>query len=188
VDNVSQQPTIKTERLILRPYTLNDAPELQRLIGDRDIAATTANIPHPYEDGMAEDWIAKRQESFEKGKTVDFAITHCQEGFLIGGISLNNIDRQSEHAEIGYWIGKSYWGRGYATEAAQAVLRYGFDTLGLNRIHARHFARNPASGRILRKIGMKHEGYRRQHFKKWGKFEDWELYGILRREYLASER
>ncbi len=159
---------------------------MQKLIGDHDVVSTMTNVPYPYEDGMAEEWIGGRKENFEKGKTVDFAITHRQEGFLIGGIGLNDIDRQSERAEIGYWIGKPYWRNGYGTEAARAILRYGFEVLGLNRIQARHFGNNPASGRIMQKIGMKHEGCQRQAFKKWGKFEDWELYGILRSEYEES--
>jgi ribosomal-protein-alanine N-acetyltransferase len=180
---MSKQPTIKTERLTLRPYTLQDAPELQRLIGDRDIVSTMMNVPHPYEDGIAEEWIGKQQGSFDRGEAISFVITHCEKGFLIGGIGLNDIDRQSERAEIGYWIGKSYWRNGYGTEAARAVVKYGFEVLGLNRIHAKHFKRNAASGRIMQKIGMKHEGCHRQHFKKWGNFEDFELYGILRSEY-----
>jgi len=180
---MSQQPTIKTERLILRPYRQEDAPELQRLIGERDVVSTMMSIPHPYEDGMAEEWIDKQRESFDKGETINFAITHRREGFLIGGIGFHEIDRQSERAEIGYWIGKPYWRNGYGTEAARAVLQYGFEVLGLNRIHAIHFGNNPVSGRILQKIGMRHEGCHRQHFKKWGVFVDWELYGILRSEY-----
>jgi ribosomal-protein-alanine N-acetyltransferase len=178
-----KQPSIETERLILRPYRLEDAAELQRLIGERDVVSTMTNVPHPYEDGMAEEWINGRKESFEKGKTVDFAITHRQEGYLIGGISLNDIDHQSERAEIGYWLGKPYWRQGYGTEAARAIVKYGFETLGLNRISGRHFVRNPASGRVLKKIGMKHEGHQRQAFKKWGQFEDWELYGIVKSDY-----
>ncbi len=180
---MKQQPTIETERLILRPYRLEDAAELQRLIGERDVVSTMTNVPHPYEDGMAEEWIGGRRESFEKGQTVDFAITHREEGYFIGGISLLDIDQPSQRAEIGYWIGKPYWRKGYGTEAAKAIVKYGFETLGLNRINGRHFVRNPASGRILEKIGMKHEGRQRQAFKKWGQFEDWELYGILRSDY-----
>ena len=179
---VSQQPTIETERLELRPHTLDDASELQRLIGDRDIAATTLNIPHPYEDGMAEEFIQARQEKFEKGESVDFAIVHRAQNSLIGGIGLV-IDMQNERAEIGYWIGKPYWNQGYCTEAAQAVLKYGFEVLGLNRIHSRHFTRNPASGRVMQKIGMQYEGRLRQNIKKWGKFEDMEVYGILKGDY-----
>ena len=96
------------------------------------------------------------------------------------------IDKQNNSAELGYWIGKPYWNSGYATEASRAVLKYGFEVLGLNRIHASHFRRNPASGRIMEKIGMKYEGCLRQHFKKWGKFEDLETYGILRSEYATA--
>ena len=84
---------------------------------------------------------------------------------------------------MGYWISKKFWNRGFASEAAKAILEYGFTTLGMNRIHAHHFTRNKASGRILLKIGMKHEGKLRQHVKKWDKFEDIEMYGILRSEF-----
>jgi ribosomal-protein-alanine N-acetyltransferase len=132
---------------------------------------------------MAEEWISGRQESFEKGQTVDFAITHRQDGHFIGGASLMNINQPSQRAEIAYWLGKPYWSKGYGTEAARAVVKYGFETMGLNRINGRHFGSNTASGRVLIKIGMKHEGCQRQAYKKWGKFEDFELYGILRSEY-----
>ena len=89
-------PAIETARLLLRPFELSDAKDVQCLAGDRAIADTTLNIPHPYEDGMAEEWIGERQESFKKGETVDFAITHRLDRFFIGGISLMTIDRQSE--------------------------------------------------------------------------------------------
>lgn len=183
---MSQMPTIDTERLELRPFTLGDAPKVQRLAGDRDIASTTCNIPHPYEDGMAEEWIGTNRERFDRGELVNFAIVHRQEGSLLGAVGLT-IDKRSERAELGYWIGKPYWNQGYCTEAAQAVLRYGFEVLGLNRIHATHFTRNPASGRVMQRIGMKHEGCLRQDFKKWDQFEDMEAYGILRSEYAGSK-
>ena len=179
---MSERPTIETENLRLRPYTLADAPEMQRLIGERDIASTTLNIPYPYEDGKAEEWISGHQENFDRGVDIQFAIIDREQGFLIGGIGIN-INKEFENAEIGYWIAKRYWGNGYCTEAAGAVLGYGFEVMGLNRIHAMHMTRNPASGRIMQKIGMKHEGTSRQAVKKWGKFEDMEYYGILRSEY-----
>ena len=182
---MSERPTIETERLKLRPFTLDDAKELQRLIGEWDIASTTLNIPHPYEDGMAEEWIGKHQESFDKGERVEFAIVHGEQGFLIGGIGLGLEYKQNEIMQLGYWIGKPYWDKGYCTEAAKAVLKYGFEVLGLHRIYARHFTRNPASGRVLQKIGMKHEGTSKEAVKKWGKFEDRENYGILRSDYIG---
>jgi len=175
-------PTIKTEHLILRPLVLSDASEVQRLAGDRDIASTIVNIPHPYEDGMAEEWISSHQERFDRGKLVNFAITRRVKGVLIGCVDLT-IAKSFERAELGYWIGKPYWNQGYCTEAAQAVLKHAFKVLGLNRIYATYFTRNPASGRVMQKIGMKYEGCLRQHVKKWGRFEDLKSYGILRSEY-----
>ncbi|NEP60397.1 MAG: GNAT family N-acetyltransferase, partial [Symploca sp. SIO2G7] len=90
---------------------------------------------------------------------------------------------ENANAELGYWIGVLYWSKGYCTEAAKAVVQYGFEVIGLHRIQAAHFPHNPASGRVMQKIGMSYEGYRRQHILKWGKFEDLELYGILKSDW-----
>ena len=99
--NEKQRPTIETERLILRPFTLEDAPEVQRLAGDRDVATGMGNMPHPYEDGMAEEWILAQQDEFEKGEQVNFAITHRDDGFLIGSIGLF-IESQHQYAKMQY--------------------------------------------------------------------------------------
>ena len=93
------------------------------------------------------------------------------------------IQTADERAELGYWVGKPFWGQGYCTEAAQAVIAYGFQTLGLNRIQAHHFGRNPASGRVMQKLGMRYEGLERQYHKKWGQFEDGLGYAILREDF-----
>lgn len=176
------QPTIQTERLILRPFTLSDAGQVQNLAGDRDIASTTINIPHPYEDGMAETWISTHQKAFVAGEGVNFGITSRENPALVGSIGLK-ICREHERAELGYWIGKPFWRLGFCTEAGRAVLQYGFDTLGLNRIHACYVTRNPASGRVMRKLGMTFEGCNRQHEIKWGQFEDLDTYAILASEW-----
>ena len=178
-------PVLEAERLILRPFTLDDAKELQRLVGERAIADTTLNIPHPYEDGMAEAWIGTHQSAFEAHETVTLAVEARDTGNLVGAVGLR-LHLANESAEIGYWIGRMYWGRGYCTEAARAMLDYAFRELGLNRVHAAHLSRNPASGRVMIKLGMVREGRQRQHVKKWGVFEDIEKYGILRGEYLES--
>jgi ribosomal-protein-alanine N-acetyltransferase len=175
---LKQIPTLETERLVLRPFRLDDAPEVQQLAGDRSIAATTLAIPHPYVDGMARDWISKHQSYFDLGKGITFAISLKADGSLLGAMSLMAMEA-GHQAELGYWVGRPYWDRGFCTEAGEAVLRYAFTQLGLARVHCHHFARNPASGRVMRKLGMQHEGTRRRHVKKWGKFEDVELYGIL---------
>ena len=175
-------PTLLTERLILRSLTLEDAADVQRLAGERDVASTLIRIPHPYEDGVAEEWIRSCYTTFESEAGVHFAITLQTEGSFIGTMGLE-LDREHERAELGYWIGKPYWGSGYATEAAKAVVAHGFQVLKLNRIYAYYFTRNPASGRVLEKIGMRYEGCRRRHTKKWGNFEDSIGYGMLKADY-----
>ena len=155
---------------------------MQRLAGDRAIADTTLSIPHPYEDGVAEQWIATHSEQFEAGVLVNFAITLAADGELLGAIGLH-IARRHDRAELGYWIGKPYWNQGYATDAARTVMHHGFERLNLNRIQAHHFFRNPASGRVLLKIGMQREGVFRQYVRKWNAYEDIVGYAILRDEY-----
>lgn len=178
----NQQPVLTTARLSLRPFTLADAATIQRLAGDKEVASTTLNIPHPYEEGLAEQWISTHQAQYEQGLAAIFAITLRAEGTLIGAIGLG-FNRSHEQAELGYWIGKPYWNRGYCTEAARAVVQYGFETCSLHRIHASHLRRNPASGRVMQKLGMRREGILRHHVKKWGVFEDLEVYGILKSDF-----
>jgi len=179
---MTEQPRLFTERLHLRPFVLDDGPDVKQLAGDRAIASTTLLIPHPYEEGIAEDWIGTHHQKYEKGEGVIYAITLLDQEVLIGSIGLG-INMEFARAELGYWIGKPFWGDGYATEAAGAVLAYAFDTLNLNRIYATYLVRNPASGRVLQKNGMKFEGCLRQHVKKWGVFEDMNLFSILRAEF-----
>lgn len=181
------QPTLQTKRLILRPFELFDGEDLRRLAGDRAIADTTLQIPHPYEVGMAEEWILAQRPRFEAGEQVVFAAVLRGSDQLIGAMGLV-MEGKFRRAELGYWIGRPYWRNGYCTEAAQAVLEYGFQFLNLNRIHAYHFKRNPASGRVLQKLGMRHEGSSPQHVMKWGIFEDVELYGILRSGWRSRRR
>lgn len=175
-------PSLQTARLLLRPFELSDAPDVQRLAGDRDIADTTLNIPHPYKNGDAEEWISTHEPGFEKGELCNFAIVLSDTDELIGAIGLTVVKR-FQRAEMGYWIGKPYWNRGYCTEACEAVLEFGFTELNLNRIYATYLTRNPASGRIMEKLGMTNEGLIRQHVIKWNQFEDIYLYGILKEEW-----
>lgn len=182
---MKERPTIETERILLRPFELSDAKDVQRLAGDRAIADTTLNIPHPYKDGTAEEWISTHQPKFEAGELLNFAIVLRTSSELVGAIGLRIVPR-FERAELGYWIGRQYWKNGYCTEAGRAVLQYGFSVLKLNRVHASHFRRNPASGRVMQKMGMTHEGCARQHVKRWDSFEDLELYGILREQWIRN--
>jgi RimJ/RimL family protein N-acetyltransferase len=184
---MAEMPSLKTARLILRPFTLDDAPVVRELAGAWEIAETTATIPHPYEEGMAEAWIGTHQEAFKSGEAVTFAVIRNTDALLVGAIGLE-ISKAQYKAELGYWIGKPYWNHGYGTEASQEVLRYAFEVLGLNRVQARHMTKNPASGRVMQKIGMTYEGTVRQSLFRWGQFEDAAIYAILRDEYDASVR
>jgi ribosomal-protein-alanine N-acetyltransferase len=176
------QPTLRTERLLIRPFRLADALAVQTLAGRREVAATTLTIPHPYEKGVAEQWIATHRRRFRERKSAIFAIVRREDMQLLGAIGLE-ISAPHERAEMGYWVGVPYWNQGYCTEAAREVLRFAFEQLGLNRVQAQHFSSNPASGRVLQKIGMAHEGCRRQAVKKWGRYQDLELYAILQSDY-----
>jgi ribosomal-protein-alanine N-acetyltransferase len=177
-------PTMTTARLRLRPLVAEDAPEIRRLAGAREVAATTLNIPHPYPDGAAESFIARQAQGWAEGTDATFAIDERVGGALVGGIGLRVV-RDHQRAELGYWIGVPFWNRGYCAEAAAEVLRFGFEELGLHRIHASHFGNNPASGRVMVKLGMRHEGRLRGHVNKGGEFLDREEYGILADEWCA---
>jgi RimJ/RimL family protein N-acetyltransferase len=179
------QPTLTTERLVIRPFALDDAVEVQRMAGDKEIASTTLNIPHPYEDGIAEAWIETHQSKYEKAETVTFAVTSRETGQLIGAIGL--VIKEHERGEMGYWIGRPYWNLGYATEAARAILEFGFGDMHLDKITASHIGRNLASGRVMQKAGMSYEGCSRQHVKKCGQFEDLNFYSILREDHDGAD-
>ena len=179
------QPTLETQRLILRPFHLSDAPDVQRLAGAPEIAATTLNVPHPYEDGMAEAWIESHAENFAARSQVTFAIVWRESDELCGCIGLG-INQRHNRAELGYWIGVPFWGQEICTEAAHEIVRYAFADLNFHRVHATHMTSNPASGRVMQKIGMKHEGQLREHHQKDGRFVDTEHYGILKNEWIAK--
>lgn len=191
---LSEFEPIETNRLLLHPFRLSDAPTIQKLAGARDVAKTVISIPHPYEDGVAEQFVEFTHEALNRGRGLHLAITLKDassnadgpvaedRGVLLGAIGLE-VNQLSRWAELGYWIGVPYWNNGYTTEAATALIAYGFGTLGLNRIQARHMLNNPASGRVMQKIGMTYEGTHRQAALRFGSFEDLAVYAILRSEY-----
>jgi len=173
-------PVLHTERLTLRPPQADDLAAIVELAGAREVAATTLRIPHPYTEADGRSFLAACQEAQAQGERAMFAI--CRGAELIGMISLE-VKPAHAHAELGYWIGVPYWGHGYCTEAARAVVKFGFETLKLHRIYAGHFAGNPASMRVLEKLGMRYEGCARGHVQKWGKFLDVENYALLAEDY-----
>jgi ribosomal-protein-alanine N-acetyltransferase len=185
---VNEQPTLQTERQVLRPLTLHDASAVSHLAGRKEIADTTISIPHPYSEAQARQWITNAADLWARGKFVVFAMELKDGGQLAGTVGLRDIDAEHSQAELGFWAALECWGQGYATEAARAVVGFGFQQLGLNRIYAHHMVRNPASGRVLAKIGMKPEGLLRQRVRKWGVFEDVILLALLREEWANGSK
>lgn len=176
-------PTIRTERLILRPFKLDDAAEVQRLAGDYELYKSTLHIPHPYEDGMAEEWISMHLDNFIEKGFLQLAVERAYDQQLVGCISLGTVSPKRQILEIGYWIGQDYWDRGFGTEASRAVIDYGFEHMNANRIMGRHFMTNPGSGKIMEKCGMIHEGVLRHDQVKDGVFVDVGYYGILKSDW-----
>jgi [ribosomal protein S5]-alanine N-acetyltransferase len=181
------QPNLTTPRLTLRPFKLDDAWDVERLAGKREIADTTLNIPHPYPVGAATRWIESHETAWANGSSATFAIIENESTKLVGTISLM-IKREHQRAELGYWIATDCWNKGYATEASRRILEFGFESLALHRIESRHFLRNPASGEVMKKIGMQKEGVERDLVLKWDHYESLALYSILESEWRNARR
>lgn len=180
--NNQKIPTLVSERLTLRPFRFSDAKEVQRMAGHPKVAATTMTIPHPYLDGVAEEWIAKHQEWFNKGQSIDWAIELTASQQLIGNISFG-VSQSNQRAELGYWIGEEFWNKGYCTEAARLAIRYGFEVMKLNKITSRYMSENPASGKVMKNAGMVQEGVLAQEFYKNDRFVDVIVYGLTRDQF-----
>ncbi|HVF38372.1 MAG TPA: GNAT family N-acetyltransferase [Gemmatimonadaceae bacterium] len=175
-------PQLQTLRLVLRPFTYSDAPLVQTHVSDRRVADTTLNIPHPYPPGGAEEWISRHEAAWMAGEGATYAIIRRADATLLGAIALG-LSPQNSAAELGYWIAVPYWNQGFCTEAGIALLNFAFTDFGLNRIQARHLVRNPSSGRVMQKLGMQLEGVHRQSVRKWDRYEDVAVYGILSDEW-----
>ena len=177
---------LETPRLVLRPLTAADAAAVQRLAGDPEVAKSTADLPFPFELEMAEAWLATQEALREEGRLFAFGIEErAAPGLLAGAIGLT-VEREHLRAELGYWLGRGSGGKGYATEAGAATLAFAFVDLGLERVFANHLASNGRSGRVLERLGFRHEGTFRRHVRRFGAVEDLEWRGLLREEWAAA--
>ncbi|HEX8573852.1 MAG TPA: GNAT family N-acetyltransferase [Allosphingosinicella sp.] len=145
---------IRTERLLLRPGWSQDAPALFGAIADERIVRNLATAPWPYRPGDAEAWLATERDPREPSLLIFRCTNTAPE--LIGAIGVGR--RPTGDLELGYWIARHHWGRGYATEAGRAVLAMARHSLRLRRLSAGHFLDNPASGRVLEKLGFRSAG------------------------------
>jgi [ribosomal protein S5]-alanine N-acetyltransferase len=172
------QPTIATERLLLRPFQISDAKEVQALANDFRVAESTANVPHPYTEINAETWIGTHKKDFESRSSVVFAISLISGGHIAGTVSLNQISAYHGRANLGYWIGFPFWSKGICTEAAKALIQYGSEEFGITRFDCSCLARNIGSARVMAKAGFKFEGRLVQYINHRGTFEDILMHGL----------
>ena len=169
---------IKLRMFILRPYREGDEESLIKNINDKDIYRNTCRIPYPYTPEHAKAWINRCKNSAKKKKKTEVNFAIDINGKVIGGIGLRDIT--SHKAEIGYWLGKKYWGKGIATKAVQLITNFGFKQLKLKRIYAHIFSKNKASARLLEKNNYKREGLMRKYYLKNGKLLDAALYAKIK--------
>ncbi len=175
--HMRQRPVLETERLRLRPPVPADAGRIRALAGDRRIADTTLSIPHPYPEGLAEEWIAGRRRAWRDSGALALVVAPRDAAGLVGVVSLDTASGDGDgEAELGYWIGVEYWGQGYGAEAARAIVDYGVGSLGLRRINARCVSRNRASARIIEGLGFRHVSHQSDGFTRWGRPEAVDVY------------
>lgn len=141
---------LTTDRLILRQPTLDDASTMAKLLNEKEIVNMTASLPHPFLSLSAEFWIMRQYANWQRGIEHDYMITH--DGNIMGVMGL--FENKVGDKEIGYWIGKPYWGKGYITEAANSLVAESFSHFSIPYIDAGYYEDNPASGRVLEKLGF----------------------------------
>ena len=173
---------IETERLILRPYSLNDVPDIVEGLNNLSVSKWLAGAPFPYTEQDAIDFINKSIEN----NLYNFAIVLKSENKVIGGTQLTNISFDNGTAGGGIWINEKYQGHGYGTEAFGARIKYAFEVLGLRRLENGYFKDNEKSHKMQLRFGYKDEGIRRQRFvsKATGKLEDEYITGLLKDEWI----
>ena len=140
---------LTTPRLLLRNFGADDAARLPALCGAFEVSRVCMKVPHPYSEDDARFFL---EHVCTAASSLTLAIVRREDDELMGCVSLDAIGDAS--ASLGYWLGRPFWGHGYATEAAQAIVAHGFSSLGLERVHGSHFVENPASGAVMSKLGF----------------------------------
>ncbi|MTT31417.1 GNAT family N-acetyltransferase [Terrilactibacillus sp. BCM23-1] len=176
---------LETERLYLQPFKKLDSSRIQELANNKEVA-NILGLPHPYLLKYAEDWIDTHPELIKKGVEYPLAIVYKNTKEIIGTINIR-VDHNNNKGELGYWIGRDYWGNGFATEAVKQIISFGFNELNLNKIWAAAISRNKASIMVLEKAGLQKEGTLRQNKLLLNNYEDVEVYGLLKVEFTKQD-
>ena len=179
-----QKKVLESNLVRMRPLEAADIPQIQTFAAAKEIADNTF-VPHPYPPDAAREFVEKVREQWRYDKAFVFAIIDRSTNRFAGCIGIHPI-RAHNRAEVGYWIGKPFWGRGLATAALRLIIQFGFEALKLNRIAAGHFPYNPASGRVMAKAKMRQEGVLRGALFHREQYKDEVRYAILREDYDAD--
>ena len=172
-------PVLETDRLVLRPLRRRDANDIFSYASDPEVARYVLWDPHQ-SVSETRSYIRYMRSLSRRGLPSSWAVTLRDSGKVIGTIGFMWYSEANGAAELGYSLSKSFWNLGYATEALRAVIRSVFAVLPVNRLEAQHDLRNPASGRVMEKSGMKKEGILRQRIRNKGEYVDVALFAILR--------
>ena len=175
---------IETERLLLRRFVMSDANEIFREWASYDKVVKYLTWEKHGSVSETKTFLMGTIGGYENGDTYSWGIVLKEEGILIGAISADIADVLSRNASVGYCLGERFWSCGYATEALRAVIDYMFYDVNVNRIEAHHSVDNPASGRVMQKSGMFHEGRLRQKYiTGGGEHQDADLYAIVKEDF-----
>lgn len=175
----SSLPSLETARLLLRPLRTQDAADIFSWASDPEVAKYVLWDPHR-SVSETKSYLRSVQSFRRRGLPSSWAVVCRETGKVIGTIGFMWYSEANLSAEVGYSFARSCWNKGYATEALRSVLASAFSSLPVNRIEAQHDTRNPASGRVMVKCGMKKEGLLRQRIRNKGEFVDIVLYAVLR--------
>ena len=173
-------PTLNTERITLRRIKKEDINDVYQYSSDPLVPRYLLWYPHPDKE-YTEKYLAYVDKKYKKGEFYDWAIE--LEGKMIGTCGFSSFDLDNNSAEIGYVLNRNYWNKGYATECARAVMKFGFEELGLWRITARFMPENTDSERVLKKLNMRKEGYLIGAIRAKGRYKDVVIYAITKDEY-----
>src|SRR4051812_15397025 len=178
---------LRTDRLVLRPFEVADAPGLLAVVSDPEVARY---LSRPAWTSLAQacEAIARHRTAAQNGEYVQLAVIRQEDGLLLGDCCLFKMVAGQRRAEIGYSMRRDAWGHGYMNEALHALITWGFDALDLHRIEADIDPRNAASARVLQRHGFTQEGLLRERWVVAGEVSDSAIYGLLRTEWAARTR
>ncbi len=183
----SSMPTLTTERLILRPIRVSDTRDMFRYAKREDVTTYLLWSPHPM-PSYTEDYLRYLQGRYALGEFYDWAVEEKESGRMIGTCGFTRFDFPHNSGEVGYVLNPEFHGKGYATEAAGRVLRFGFEVLSLHRIEAKFMQGNDASYHVMEKLGMTFEGYRRDAMLVKGVYRTIGTCSILQNEFFTLRK